>query len=110
MFDKTKKFINDHREEITAAAVSTAVLVGCGVAYCCGHKAKVMKEIKSNGAMETIFHVLDDIPAGTRVRVFGAINAPGFTPNELGKIGAEMINRGADELDAFTHFIAIKKM
>lgn len=110
MFDKTKKFIKDHREEIAIAVVTTAVAVGCGVAYCYGCKIKA-KELESNEAMKIINRVLGDIPESAKIRVYGGIIRSGLNPKELGALGEQMIIQGADELgDAFTHFIAIKKM
>ena len=110
MFDKTKKFIKDHHTEIEVAGTIVAATVGALACVYCGRKIEV-KRIKSNHAMKIITDVLDDIPSGTQVRVFGGIITPGLNPKELGELGEQMITQGADALnDAFTHFIAIKKM
>lgn len=110
MFEKTKEFVKKYHTEIEVAAAIVATTVGCLAGVYCAHKIEV-KRIKSDKAMKIIFDVLDDIPNGTQVRVFGGISGPGLNPKELGELSEQMIAQGADALnDAFTHFIAIKKM
>lgn len=110
MFEKTKEFVKKHHTEIEVAAAIVATTVGCLAGVYCAHKIEV-KRIKSNEAMNIIFNVLGDIPDGAPIRVYGGIIRAGLNPKELGKLGEQMIVEGADALnDAFTHFIAIKKM
>lgn len=110
MFEKTKKFVNEHKTEIYAVAAGAVVVI----AACAGYQyavRSVAKDIRGNGAMEIIHAVLNDIPEGTKIRVYGGIRATGLTAKDLGKLGESMIAQGADEVeDAFTHFIAIRKI
>ena len=110
MFDKIKEFNKKHPNAIPIAVMSVTAAVGCGVAYYCGAKS-VRRHFAPNKAMEIIVDVLNDIPDGAEVKVFGGIYTPGIPAKELGALGEEMIKKGANELtDLFTHFIAIKKM
>lgn len=110
MFEKTKKFIKKHDKviAITAAVAGAAVCGGLGYHF---GRTHIFRTLKNNGAMETIMHVFDDIPEGNKIRAFGGIINSGIAPKELGELGKVMVSEGADELgDAFTHFIAIKKL
>ena len=110
MFNKIKEFNKKHPNLVPIIAMSVTMAVGCGVAYSCGAKS-VVKSIAPNEAMKIIVDVLEDIPDGAEVRVFGGIYTPGIPAKELGALGEVMIKKGANELtDLFTHFIAIKKM
>jgi hypothetical protein len=110
MFEKTKKFIKDHEKAITLVAVTTGTLVGCGLGYRFG-RTHIGRVFKNNPAMQNIMRVFDGIPEGCKIRVFGSITNPGLAPDKLGELGKMMVEEGADELgDAFTHFIAIKKL
>ena len=110
MFDKTKKFVKEHHTEIEVAAAIVATTVGCLAGVYCAHKIEV-KRINPDPAMKAIIDVLNDIPEGTPIRVYHCIHPTGIKPTEWAKLGEDAIAKGADALtDAFTHFIAIKKM
>ena len=110
MFEKTKKFVNEHKTEIYAVAAGAAIVVAACAGYQYAMKS-VTKDISGNGAMQIIHHVLNDIPEGTKIRAYGGIHCAGLTAKDLGKLGESMLAQGADEIkDAFTHFIAIEKI
>lgn len=109
MFEKTKKFVSDHRGIIIGAAgvIVGAVATAAGIKYrnMCT-KEKIMKD----GLMGSIYKVLHDIPNSTQVIGYTDIIAEGFTPDDLGLLGAKMFADGAEATDKFTHFIAIGKV
>lgn len=110
MFEKTKQFIKDHRTEIAVVGAVAATAVVCMAGAYCGRKIEA-KRINSDPAMKAIFEVLYDIPEGTPIRVYHCIHPVGIKPAEFAKLGEDAIAKGADALnDAFTHFIAIKKL
>lgn len=111
MFEKTKKFIKDHDEEIIGFAVAAGTLVCIGLGIHVASKYRFQKKLNNNDAMKTIMKVFDDIPDGCKIRAYGGIATTGFAPKELGELGKAMIESGADEVgDIFTHFIAIEKL
>lgn len=106
MFEKTKKFIKEHELEIAVALGVTITLAGGLIGMHIGHKHD-LKMLESDAAMKNIYRVLMSIPEGTRVSTYGDINKEGIAAKDLGALGERMIQVGADELEKFTHFIAI---
>lgn len=106
MFEKTKKFIKEHELEIGIALGVTITLAG-GLIGMHVERKHDLKMLESNAAMKNIYSVLVNIPNGSRIASFGGINKEGVAAKDLGALGEYMIEAGADELEKFTHFIAI---
>lgn len=106
MFEKTKKFIKEHKTEIAFTAGGLVALTTGLIAIHYDFKRSARKTMES-APMRNIIGTLCDIPNGAQVTSYTDIYREGFTPSELGKLGESMITAGADELEKFTHFIAI---
>lgn len=105
MKEKFKSFIEDHKEDIIKVCCYTAgVLVGAAatwIAYGIHYRGCV---ITKNQSVNT---VLKNIPNGTKISSYGGITKPGITPENMGKLGDDIISTGCPKDFKFTHIIAI---
>ena len=107
MKEKFKSFIRNHKNGIVQVCYYTAgVLVGFAatkLAYGIRYKGCVTADSK------IVNKVLGDIPNGTKVDSYGGIIKSGITPENMGKLGDDIISRGCSKDFKFTHIIAIGK-
>lgn len=111
---KVKEFFEKHKTAFTIAASVTATAVVGAVGYKLGqtNTFKSLEDgifIPCKGVTEPACKVLDDIPDKAYVGLFGGISDTPFAPSQLGELGKAMLESGATEEDAFTHFVAIGK-
>lgn len=105
---KFKAYLKEHSDEIKAVACYVGGVIVAGAAgYVIGRRLRENEVIVNS---EIIKKVFTDIPDGTKVNIFGGIKREGLVADALGELGKAIVEEGASDTDAFTHFIAIGKV
>ena len=103
--NKVTKFVAKHEKGIRMGLTLATTACACYVGYRIGSKS-----IGWYHSNDSVMHVLNDISKKYKsIDYFTGINDDGLAVSELGKLGEEMVNCGAELGDKLTHFIVIGK-